>query len=105
MPFVKIKGATAKFAKPRDWNEKEAGPCGDLWIRFDRYGPYLQHNFAWKPDAEQLKLLNAGGAIEVHIINEYMPPVGVSVVYDPEAKATSDTPPRPSSPPTHHPVG
>ncbi|MGY3393405.1 hypothetical protein ACVWW6_005996 [Bradyrhizobium sp. USDA 3311] len=80
MPFVKIRGATANFGKPRNWNEKEAGPCGDLWVRVDRYGPYKQHNFAWKPDAEQLALLNGGGEIEVHLICDFMPPVGVSAV-------------------------
>jgi hypothetical protein len=80
MPFVKISGATANFARPSNWDEQRDGPCGELWVRVDRYGAYKQHNFAWKPDAEQLALLNAGGVIEVHIVNEYMPPVGVSVV-------------------------
>lgn len=80
MPFVKIKGATANFSKPRNWNDAEAGPCGDLWVRVDSYGPYKQHNFAWKPDPNELVALNAGAAIEVHIINDYMPPVGVTVV-------------------------
>ena len=75
MPFVKINGATANFRRPADWNEREAGPCGDLWVRVDKFGPYRQHSFAWKPDTEQLAALNAGAMIEVHIINEYMPPV------------------------------
>ncbi|ANW00658.1 hypothetical protein [Bradyrhizobium icense] len=115
MPFVKIKNATANFSKPRDWNEKEAGPCGDLWVRQDKYGPYTQFSFAWRPDAGQLKLLNAGGALEINIINDYMPPVGVSAVHATEESRVGTAgdhrneqqngPPRPSSPPSHKPVG
>lgn len=79
MPFVKIAGATGNFSKPQNWDDKAAGECGDLWVRVDRHGPYMQHNFAWKPDAAQLAALNAGQVIEVHIISNVMPPVGVSV--------------------------
>lgn len=80
MPFVKIKGATTNFSKPHTWDEKRDGACGDLWVRVGNYGRYRQHSFAWKPDAEELRLLNEGGAVEIHIISEYMPPVGVTVV-------------------------
>lgn len=80
MPFVKIKGATANFSKPSTWNEQTDGPCGQLWIRKDKHGRYDRFNFAWRPSREELAHLNAGASIEVHIVNEYMPPIGVSVV-------------------------
>lgn len=93
MPFVKIKGATANFSKPSNWDEQSEGACGDLWVRVDRYGARKQHNFAWKPDANDLAILNAGGEIETHIINDYMPPVGVSVVKPDEPQVGTDSPP------------
>ncbi len=80
MPFVKIKGATKNFSKPSNWDESKDGSCGDLWVRVDMYGRYKQHSFAYRPSPEDLVILNAGGAIEVNIINDYMPPVGVSAV-------------------------
>lgn len=80
MPFVKIKGATANFSKPAGWDPKQDGECGDLWVRRDMYGRYPQHNFAWKPSPEELALLNAGAAIEVHLVSDMMPPVGIDVV-------------------------
>jgi hypothetical protein len=80
MPFVKIKGATANFSKPGNWDEKTDGPCGQLWVRRDLYGRYNQFNFAWRPTPEELAQLIAGASVEVHIINHYMPPIGVSVV-------------------------
>lgn len=80
MPFVKITGETRVFTKPRQWDEAAAGPCGDLSVREDTYGPYHQLNFAWKPDVTELAALNAGGHIEVHLVHDVMPPVGVSVI-------------------------
>jgi hypothetical protein len=80
MPFVKIKGATRNFTKPRTWDESQDGSCGDLWVREDTYGRYAQKNFAYRPSQEELAKLNAGGVIEVHIVSDMMPPVGVSVV-------------------------
>lgn len=80
MPFVRIKGAANNFGKPINWDENRDGPCGDLWVRVDMYQHYRQHNFAWRPSPHELTLLMAGGAIEVSLVSDFMPPVGVSVV-------------------------
>jgi len=84
MPFVKIKGATTDFGRPSNWDERRDGPCGSLWVRVGTHGRFKEHSFAWKPDSEELRILNEGGAVEIHIVNQYMPPVGATVVKETE---------------------
>lgn len=89
MPFVKIAGETGNYKKPIDWDESRDGACGDLSVRKDSYGRYTQFNFAWKPTPAELAAITAGGQIEVHIINNYMPPVGVTVTHCAERKTVT----------------
>ena len=79
MKPVDIKGATAGFTKPRTWNDDRDGPCGVLPVRVEQEGVYNYHYSAWKPDAEELKLLNRGGVVELCCIG-IQPPVSVAVV-------------------------
>lgn len=81
-----------------------SGPKNPLVSSFDTYmeteeaTDMLRYIQASKPSAVLFKafragqrsaVLNAGGEIEVHIINDYMPPVGVSAV-KPEPQASPD---------------
>ena len=44
-----------------------------------RFGLYNYHYSTWKPDAEELALLNAGGVVELCCVG-IQPPVSVGVV-------------------------
>lgn len=76
---AKVKGQTADFAKPRSWDDSRDGPCGTLPVRVEQEGIYNNHYSNWKPDAEELKLLNRGGVVELKCVG-VQPPVSVSVV-------------------------
>ena len=65
--------------KPRNWDDNRDGPCGTLPVRVESYGIYDYHYSAWKPDAEELALLNAGGVVELCCVGQ-QPPVSVGVV-------------------------
>ncbi len=74
--------ATHTFAPPKNWDPEKDGPCGSLSARLEGYGrrALVQITSTWKPDAAELKLLNAGAVIELHLITESLPPAGLSVV-------------------------
>lgn len=74
-----VKGQNADFAKPRNWDDTRDGPCGTLPIRVEQEGVYNYHYSAWKPDAEELKLLAQGGVVELCCVG-IQPPVSVAVV-------------------------
>ena len=76
---VKVKGQNADFAKPRSWDDERDGPCGTLPMRVEPEGVYNMHNSNWKPDAEELRLLNRGGVVELCCVG-IQPPVSVAVV-------------------------
>jgi hypothetical protein len=76
---VEIKGGNANFSKPIVWDDELDGPCGVLSVRRAPYGRYSEHSSNWKPDAEELKLLNSGGVVELCCVG-VQPPVSVSVV-------------------------
>ena len=79
MKRANIRGKTTDFGKPRDWDDKRDGPCGVLPVRVEQVGIYNYHYSAWKPDTEELKLLNAGGVVELCCVG-IQPPVSVAVV-------------------------
>lgn len=79
MRHTTIQGFTRDLGKPRDWDEARQGPCGSLPIRDE-----VHHNTPvmlsqWKPDANDLAVLNAGGVIELCICGTTHPPVSVIV--------------------------
>ena len=76
---VKIRDQNADFAKPLDWDDTRDGPCGTLSVRVEQDGIYNSHHSNWKPDAEELKLLNRGGVVELCCVGT-QPPVSVIVV-------------------------
>lgn len=76
---VRVKGQNANFAKPTEWDDERDGPCGSLPVRLEKVGFYVEHNSAWKPDEEELKLLNEGGVVELCCVG-IQPPVLLCVV-------------------------
>lgn len=81
---VPIRDSNANFAKPKDWDEAVHGPCGSLPIRRQASGnadqkPYMEHSSNWKPSAEELAALNAGGVVEI-LCCGFQPAMSVSVV-------------------------
>jgi hypothetical protein len=76
---VEIKNGKHDFAKPRNWDDERDGPCRNLPVRVETRGIYNEHLSNWKPDAEELKLLNNGGVVELCCCG-LQPPVSVGVV-------------------------
>jgi hypothetical protein len=83
MQPVKIKDQNADFAKPKDWDDRN-GLCRSLPIRReiveDAGGrPFFSLRSNWKPGADELAVLNAGGVVELECVN-IQPAVSMSVV-------------------------
>ena len=79
MKWTNIEGKTHNFSKPKNWDDERDGRCGTLPVRVEEVGLYNYHYSTWKPDAEELALLNAGGAVELCCVGQ-QPPVSVGVV-------------------------
>jgi hypothetical protein len=63
---------------PAGWDQKEL-PCGALPItRTECEGLPAVVSF-WKPTAEELAMLNAGGSVALWVIGQTMPPVSLTV--------------------------
>ena len=71
-----ISGATHTFSAPKGWDESVSGPCADLDVR--RTDDICES--AWRPTAEELAALNAGGVVVLSIMGG-QPPVMLSVEY------------------------
>jgi hypothetical protein len=68
----------AVLGAPEGWNQAEL-PCGALPItRMDVDGRPAVVSF-WKPTAEELAMLNAGGTVALWVLGQTMPPVSVEV--------------------------
>lgn len=68
----------AVLGAPIGWDQKDL-PCGALPItRTMCEGKPAVASF-WKPTAEELAALNAGGSVVLWVIGETMPPVALCV--------------------------
>lgn len=76
---VKVERENKIFRKPKGWNEDRDGPCGNLSIRREIICDRLHLFSNWRPSAEDLVILNAGGVIELCCIGS-QPPVALSVI-------------------------
>lgn len=80
---VNIKDANVEYAKPRDWDDAKFGPCGTLSVRRDVIGTgdsaRLSMFSNWKPSANELRVLNAGGCVELECCG-VQPAVSIGVV-------------------------
>ena len=65
----RIQNATHNLGAPKDWNEEKNGRCNQLWIRVEN-GRSLS---AWEPTPEELKILNEGGSVILHIVGWQVP--------------------------------
>jgi hypothetical protein len=78
------RGATNNYQAPENWDEAKYGPCLDLQVRRDVFGGnevgLIECFSTWKPDADELTLLNAGGVIEIGLTVVDQPAMRVNVV-------------------------
>lgn len=74
MEPVKIEGADTELGSPPGL-ERE---LGGLFVRFEAIGEHNVYASAWKPTAQELKLLNEGGAVVLRCISVQVP-VSMSV--------------------------
>lgn len=79
---VEIDGATHMFGAPKAWLAERHGECGMLPVRRDG-DTYAS---AWRPSADDLAVLQAGGAIVLTVYG-LQPPVALAVQL-PSADAT-----------------
>lgn len=86
------RGAQHNYQKPENWDEEKDGPCGDLQVRKELYGErgIIQCVSTWKPSAEELRALLAGGVIELLICSVDQPPCALCVVRPVASIATPD---------------
>lgn len=63
---------------PKGWDQG-ALPCAALPITRAKFGDMEAVVSYWRPSAEDLAVLNAGGSIELSILGRTMPPVMLSV--------------------------
>lgn len=74
-----INNATHHFGPPQDWNDERDGRCGSLWVRqSDEPSGRTVFASAWRPTAEELAALNAGGVVVVEVFGG-QPPIMISV--------------------------
>jgi hypothetical protein len=61
------------------------GEVGDLWC----YRPEPGHILTlWQPDEEELKALNEGGSVVLHLLTEPIPPIAIGVMAKKEVGET-----------------
>ncbi|MRW88853.1 hypothetical protein GJ699_02525 [Duganella sp. FT80W] len=68
----------AVLGAPEGWNQAEL-PCEALAITRSEYAGMPVVKSYWRPSAEELAILNAGGSVELAVLGHTMPPVMVSV--------------------------
>lgn len=67
--------ATRRLGAPDNWDHERDGICHTLEIH-DRDGFMIS---CWKPSAEELKILNEGGYIFLHVQGRSHPVVSMTV--------------------------
>ena len=63
------------FSPPQNWNTAEKGDCHPLPVMVDAEGL----TSVWKPSADELATLNAGGGIMISMTTHQQPVMGVGV--------------------------
>lgn len=80
MKPTNTRGATNNFIKPENWSD-DLGVCGSLEVRAQLLaGQWRSVTSTWKPSAEDLAMLNAGGVLEVTLLRTQQPPMSMEVV-------------------------
>lgn len=63
---------------PAGWNQGEV-PCSALAVTRVSYDGLAAVVSYWRPDAEELAALNAGGCVALSVVGSTMPPVMLTV--------------------------
>lgn len=68
----------AVLGAPKDWDQGQL-PCSALPITRTEVDGMAAVVSYWRPDAEELAMLNAGGSVALHVLGATMPPVMLMV--------------------------
>ena len=68
----------AVLGAPAGWDQEQL-PCGALPITRTEWDGMPAVVSFWKPSAEELALLNAGGSVSLWLIGQTMPPAALGV--------------------------
>jgi len=66
------------FCSPAGWDQAEL-PCGALPITRTHVGDLPAVVSYWRPNVEELAVLNSGGFIALWVLGATMPPVNLSI--------------------------
>ena len=77
MEFIKHPSCNKDFGPPRGLTDAE---CGTLPVKVWRDPPYgAVHTSFWRPSAEELAALNAGGSVAVNLYVPIQPMMSMQV--------------------------
>ena len=74
MNRVQHSSNNAVLGAPAGWNQAEL-PCGTLPITRTHVADLPAVVSYWRPSAEELAVMNAGGAVRLWVVGATMPPV------------------------------
>lgn len=69
---------TRALGAPKGWDQSEA-PCNALPVTDCTLNGVQSIKSYWKPDADELAMLNAGYHVTLYIVGAGMPPVALGV--------------------------
>jgi hypothetical protein len=84
MEIVRLEGMNRDLGAPKDWDEEKHGKCEPLPVFAEVVKGNMVMTSAWKPDAEELAAINAGGPIALVIYGGVHPPCGLGVFPPPD---------------------
>lgn len=79
MEIVRLEGMNRDLQPPADWDVAKHGECAPLPVFAEVKNGALVITSAWKPSAEELVHLNAGGAVALVVYGTTHPPVAIGV--------------------------
>ncbi|EPR09898.1 hypothetical protein M527_07175 [Sphingobium indicum IP26] len=68
-----------RFGAPAGWDEARDGFCGVLEVHLTTLAGHPAFESLWKPSAEDLATLNAGGTVALYVLGHGHPPVAIGV--------------------------
>lgn len=89
MEIIKLPGMNRELAPPGGWDAEKHGECLPLPVFAEVSNGGMHMTSAWRPSAEELVALNAGGAVAMTIFGTLHPPIALGVF------AVEDVPQRP----------
>ena len=80
MKAIEFEGQNKMLVPPKGWDNDGAVKCGNLPILATTIEGLPFQFSLWKPSADELKQLAAGGYVRLQIISDSHPPVALSVL-------------------------